>query len=74
MGQDGEIEQMKFLLTGSFMRDKTASKMNPCSARATPEDWQFENRSEPQEAIGFTSQMSLILKTKVKLTLSAGPN
>ena len=44
------------------MRDKTASKINPPSSRMTPEDWEFEKRSEPQEAIGFASQMSLILK------------
>ena len=44
------------------MHDKTASKMNTHSACATAGDWEFEERSEPREAIGFEIQMSLIFQ------------
>lgn len=41
------------------MRDKTTSKINPQSARMTPEDWEFEGSSGFS---GFASQINLILK------------
>ena len=43
------------------MRDKTTSKINPQSARMTPEDWEFEGSSGIS---GFASQINLILKWK----------
>ena len=41
------------------MRDKTTSKINPQSARMTPEDWEFEGSAGLSE---FASQINLILK------------